>query len=251
MAEESRPAWPEPFIAAISLCYDGCRREHLDVALPLLSDHKIHATFGAYPPNMALSLADWKNLDPAHEFGNHFLYGSVDSEGLVPDWSSDTFLAEHDEAVSLLRDVGREPKLLMLPSVRTASHAGTFPVVSEVVTGSIVKINEEALNRFTSAYAHVRGPMPGVNRLPLKPKTRLLSVVADDLDFESLCIISQIAISERSWLILNWSAFWTSDFPGEVHRQYLNWISKQRNHVLIAPVGNVADSIRGSEVPLH
>lgn len=251
MAEEIRATWPEPYVAAISLCYDGSRPEHLDVALPLLEKSGIFATFGAYPPNLALSLKEWASVDRSHEFGNHFLYGSVDSEGLVPEWSSDTYLAEHDEAASLLREIGREPKILMMPSVRTASNAGTFPVVSEVVTGSIVKINSEVVGPFCPAYEAVRGPIPGVNRLPIERRHPLLSVVADDLDFESLCIISQIAISERSWLILNWSAFWTSQFPEKVHRQYLSWISKMKQQVLIAPVGEVLAAAGYSEVRLH
>jgi peptidoglycan/xylan/chitin deacetylase (PgdA/CDA1 family) len=64
--------WPEGRKAAVSLTFDDARKSMLDVAIPLLDQYDVKATFYVLPKSIKKRLSDWQDaVISGHEIGNH------------------------------------------------------------------------------------------------------------------------------------------------------------------------------------
>jgi sialate O-acetylesterase len=239
--------WREPYVAGISLTYDGTREEHLLHVVPLLDSLGLRATFFAYPPNLILNLSDWKQAASyGHEIGNAFLYGAADSDGLVPHWPESTLRIEFDESQELITSLDPSGSFAY-PAVRTTWSSEGLPVVDEVVSKTIVKVNEEILKPFVNQFEFSRTPKDGFNE-PLETERKAIkSMAADGLDSESLCVLAHLGISQHAWIVFAFSGLADSKFDIEAHEQFTKWLAERKDAVLIAPFREIARLLPLSE----
>jgi hypothetical protein len=235
-------SWPEPYIAAVSLCYDGTLPDHLEYAVPSLASSVLRGSFYAYPPNLVEDIRGWRRVaDYGHEIANHFLYGAVDIDGLAPHWPRDTYLAEIAEADDLIIQIsGCTSTSLALPCVRTSTAKSGMPAVTEMIRSTIVNVNKEALQPYFGGFQTVRSPIDGFNSLQNIDLHDLRCYCVDCLDAEALCVLTHTGISEGAWTILVFNGLRDSVFNTIVHERFCRWLASQSESVLVAPVSEVA-----------
>jgi peptidoglycan/xylan/chitin deacetylase (PgdA/CDA1 family) len=78
---------PNGKTAAISLCFDGGHREHLELVSPMLAAADMRATFFVTAPSVMENVAAWRHLArDGHEIANHSQY-RTSLDGELRGWS--------------------------------------------------------------------------------------------------------------------------------------------------------------------
>lgn len=241
--ESARP-WPEPYVAGVSLTYDGSTEEQLEHVVPMLDRHGLKATFFADPVELIGRFARWRKAALRHEMANGYLHSSVDEDGFIPDWPSETFDEEMEEAQTLLQELTRgcQAKSFALPCVRTQWGDGGLPVVERLLLNTIVKVNEETLRPLIEkrAFAAVRSPTQGFNDPSHIELSKVKSFVADGMDSDSLCTATHIGISQGAWVVLVFNALHDAGIDIETHGRFLEWLAGMRENVMIDTFGEMA-----------
>lgn len=242
--EEKR--WPAPAIAGVSLCYDGSLPEHLDRVAPVLDAHGLKATFFGYPPSLAERLAEWRSVfESGHELGSAFLYGSVDGDGLAPEWPRETLdqdFLEAQELYEILIPGGAHS--FAFPAVRTEWAASGLPVVSKIVRQSIVNMNAELLAPYAAQFRICRSPLDGFNDPASMDLKSLKSLRADDLDADSLSVVTHLGISKGQWTVVVFNGLREAQFQPEIHDRFIGWLADRRDLVAIGPLGRLAEMLQ-------
>jgi len=232
--------WPEPFVAGVSLTYDGSRPEHLDFAIPALDSEELKGTFFAYPPEFILRLAEWKAAaSRGHEIGNGFMMGAVDKGGAVPAWSAEAYdaeLAESEELIGPLNSLST----FGYPCVRTECSDAGMPVVSKLVRDTTLKLNVETLAPIVGHYDAVRTSEDGFNDTSKVSLNTVKCYIADGMDPDSLALLTHIGISQGAWTVLVFSAMRDTKFDAGSHQTFLAWLAQRKELVQIAPFGKIA-----------
>src|SRR5579862_2646238 len=133
--------WAEPYAAGLSLTYDGSTKQQIEEVVPALNRLELPATFFCDPIELIGRVAPWRDAVMAgHELGNGFLYSSVDDDGLVPDWPSETIVAELDDAERLISEIepSRKTRSLAMPCVRTSIEPGGLPVIQRLYADTVL-----------------------------------------------------------------------------------------------------------------
>lgn len=239
------PAWPESYIAGISLTYDGARSEHLDEALPALEKAGIKGTFFIESAACSERLTEWRSVaELGHELGNGFLYSVVDEDGLVPHWPTSTLRDELQDAEDLCEALsGHSPESFAYPCVRTEWGSAGMPVVSDIVANSIVRINQETLEPLTDGYSFIRIPIDGFNANESLGPKRIHCYVADGLSGDSLCVAAHLGISQGAWTVFVFSAMRANPFDGAAHERLVDWLAPRKNSVWVAPVAEIGSGL--------
>ncbi len=241
---ESARLWPEPYVAGLTLTYDGSTEEQLEHVVPLLDRHGLKATFFANPTELIGCLVKWREAASHHELANGFLHGSVDEDGFIPDWPPAAFAGEIEDAEVLLQELagGRRTKSFALPCVRTQWGEGGLPVVERLLLNTIVKVNEETLRPLIEAqgFAAVRSPIQGFNHPPETDPSNVKCFVADGMDSDSLCTATHIGISQGAWVVLVFNALQGTTFDTDCHSRFLEWLAGTRENVMIDTFGEMA-----------
>ncbi|HEY3780473.1 MAG TPA: polysaccharide deacetylase family protein [Fimbriimonadaceae bacterium] len=239
--------WQDPYVAGISLTYDGTREEHLQHVLPLLDALQIKATFFAYPPNLIGNLKDWKQAAAnGHEIGNAFMYGATDPDGLVPHWPAQTLQTEFEESQELIKTLDPNGSFAY-PAVRTIWSSEGLPIVDEVVNKTIVKVNEEMLSPFATQFQNARSPINGFNNPnDINPRA-IKSIDADELDAEGLCVLAHVGISQQAWTVFVFNGLADSDFDAEAHERFVKWLAERKAAVMITAFREIARLLPYSE----
>jgi len=237
--------WPKPFVAGVSLTYDGSSEEQLDGVVPLLNQSGLKATFFADPGEMVGRIAGWRGVVGAgHEIGNCFLYSSVDEDGLIPDWQPETFCAEMEDAEALINEISpdRKHRSFALPCVRTRWGNGGLPVVERIFLDTIVRLNEEMLSPLIreQGFQGVRGPLQGFNDPKETDPMAVKCFVGDGMDAESLCTATHIGISQGSWVVLTFNALRGVELDLAAHAKFLGWLSNCGDAVAVETFGESA-----------
>src|SRR4051812_46384629 len=210
-------AWSAPFVAGVSLTYDGALPEHLSHAIPALEKAHLKGTFFIETSSCAERIAEWRSVaELGHELGNGFLSGSTDADGLAPHWSRETFEDELRDADELIETVaGGQPRSFAYPCVRTEWSESGIPVVSEILGNTIMRINEEALAPLAARYRCVRVPQDGFNAVPGFNVKRIRCYVADQMDADTLCVLAHLGISQGAWVVFAFNGLPKNSFPHE------------------------------------
>jgi peptidoglycan/xylan/chitin deacetylase (PgdA/CDA1 family) len=235
--------WPQGIRAAISLCYDGTTREHLEHALLAVEMGGLHATFYAAPSALIESYREWAEVaGRGHEIGNGALIELADEDGLLPPMDPEGLRDEMEALSQLLQPVGKHS--LAYPAVRTVFENSQMPVVAEVVRSSIIRLNEEAVDKAAQEmYRWIRTPHDGLNMAASLDLARLRSFSVDGLTGERLCEVAGHAIRSRGWAIFVFSGLRSSQFDAEANRILCDWLSEQPDEVLVGPVVDVAERL--------
>ncbi len=70
--DESRRAWPDGYLAALSLSFDDARRSQVDLGLAILDELQVAATFFVLPSGVNQDRQGWSEaVGGGHEIGNH------------------------------------------------------------------------------------------------------------------------------------------------------------------------------------
>jgi len=234
-------AWPTPFIAGVSLTYDGARPEHLDHAIPELERARLKGTFFIESGACAERIAEWRGaVELGHELGNGFLSNSTDSDGLIPHWPSGTLEDECRDADELIETIsGRKPTSFAHPCVRTEWSESGIPVVSEILGTTIMRINDEALAPLAASYTCARVPQDGFNPVPGFNPKRIRCYVADQLDGDSLCVLAHLGISQGAWVVFTFSGLRINPFLLDAHAQFVQWLAERRESVMVGTISEV------------
>jgi hypothetical protein len=244
--------WPEHYVAGISLTYDGSTEQQIEEVVPLLDRLGLKATFFCDPTELIGHVAKWREAAlSGHEIGNGFLYSSVDEDGLIPDWPSETFAAELEDAEGLISEVApdRKIKSFAMPCVRTFLGDGGLPIIQRLYFDTVLKLNESILEPLIvgKKFDAVRRPQQGFN----DPATLLTSgiecLVADDMGSDSLATASHIGISQGAWVVLAFNANQGSELDINDHAKYLEWAVGCREGVEVQTFGALARMLTARE----
>jgi len=63
--------FPDGTRAALSITFDDARDSQLDLAVPILGEHDLRATFYVLPPRVRERSAEWREVATTHEIGGH------------------------------------------------------------------------------------------------------------------------------------------------------------------------------------
>lgn len=214
--------------ALISLTYDGSLSVHLSQAVPQLEQHGFRGTFFAYPPELVLRVAEWRAcVASGHELGNGLLWGAVNEDGLAPSWPRETYEAEFEEAEHLLKLVGCGEPAFAYPCIR--------PIPAEMpnrdlLLESAAAFNLDVLAPLLKNCPIVRESTEGLNLIGAVDPKAIRCFIADGLDFESLCLRAQLAIRHRGWAVYVFNGLQDSEWPDDIHRRFLAWLSGQEHN---------------------
>jgi len=244
-------AWPAPFIAAVSLTYDGAQPEHLEYAVPALEKAHLKGTFFIETSACAERIVEWRSVaELGHELGNGFLTGSTDADGLAPHWPRETLEDEcrdTDELVETL--AGRKARSFAYPCVRTEWSESGVPVVAEILGTTIARMNEEALAPIASRYSFVRVPQDGFNVVPGGDVRRIRCYVADQMDADSLCVLAHMGISQGAWVVFVFSGLRSNPFLHEAHAAFVEWLAERKQSVMIGTIAELGGTLApGAEI---
>jgi peptidoglycan/xylan/chitin deacetylase (PgdA/CDA1 family) len=240
--------WPEPFVGAVSLTYDGSLPEHLSEAVPMLNECGVQATFFAYPPDFIIRLPAWREAaSNGHEIGNGFARGYADKDGLIGSWAYQALAEECQEAEELFAPLGGGLKSFAYPCVRTEWGKNGMPVVGQVVRDSIVRLNHEVLAPISKTYRYVRHPLDGFNEPDSFSPKQLRCFNADTLDADSLCVLTHVGISKGAWTVLTFNGLNNTEFSHKEHSKFLKWLGARKQNVKIGSLAEVG-AMLGSRV---
>lgn len=240
-----RFSWPREMAAAVSLTFDGGTPIQLDVCRRL-EQSGLRATVYADPCQVLERPRSWREaVQSGHELGAHPFFSAADPDGLIARMAPETAELEVRETQDFLaEEFGSLGHSVALPRVRTWPDESGVPGVPEVISRSIVRMNDELAGKAVrSAYPVVRTPLPRFN-MPGLDLHEVRCVCMDGLDAVSIGLITQVAISQGVWAVLSWGA---QPRP-ETLAQLGIWLARQP--VWVAPVSEVAVHLMASQVPV-
>jgi hypothetical protein len=241
---KSARLWPEPYVAGISLTYDGSSEEQLEEVVPVLNRHGLKGTFFADPTELIGRIQGWREVALRHELANGFLHGSVDEDGFIPDWPPETFGDEMQDAEILLQEIigERRRRSFALPCVRIGWGDGGLPVVERIILDTIVRVNEETLRPLIDhrGFHAVRSPIQGFNDPGHIDPLNVKCFVADSMNADSLCTATHIGVSQGAWVVLVFNASRFSTLDQESHARFVEWLAESRENVMIDTFGEMA-----------
>jgi hypothetical protein len=132
MAHSGTFAEPREANGAISLAYLGALPEHVEVALPLLKQHEVCATFFVSPTNLLKDPRAWqKAARDGHEIASHSLYEVTDN-GRLPNWTLQMVADDLAMTQKLIDEViGRCPASFAMPGRYPQCAEGSYRPTAE------------------------------------------------------------------------------------------------------------------------
>ncbi len=100
--------WPRHKQAAVVLTFDDALASQLDIAIPLLDERNLKATFyiSGDAATLETRLEEWRRAAATgHELGNHTLFHPCQSRGETRNWLPDRYKMEHYTKADLLKEL--------------------------------------------------------------------------------------------------------------------------------------------------
>lgn len=225
---ETNAPWSNGAFCAVSFAYVGGLPDHLDLALPLLRQLGIPATFFIDPMAMIDDVRRWEPIRATeHELGLA-PFGSAHKTGFLPGWTQGAFGDEVRSAKRFCREVfGVSPRSLYHPGAALFGDKSNFsPIIQrefDAVVTSIPQINSP----LTSSH-HL-----GVHEVASYP----------DPDFRNL-----IGLQEPHWIIIPFGPLFEGDNTRILmHRMILESVGRERSRLRIGTVGQIAKELRSRQ----
>jgi len=231
---------------AVVLTYDDAINEHLDNAIPVLDSLGLKATFylTAFSTSMQSRLVDWKKLAiNGHELGNHTLYhpciGGKGREWVKPEYDMNNY------TVKRMVDETRMTNLFLQALDGKTKRTFAF-------TCGDMKIGDSSFiyamkNDFVAARA-VRAEMHKINEIDLlnvdcymvngETSAQMIEWVKKAEETNSLLVILFHGVGGGNALNVSLPA----------HREFLQYLKKNEKNIWIAPMLEVAEYIKKSQV---
>ncbi len=256
MTQKITSPWPEGCQGAMSLSFDDARPSQPEIAIPMLKEYGLLATFYIKPrgDDWRQRYAPWREVALAgHEIGNHTI-SHICSRNFA--WGNqgrnlETITLEEIEA-DILEAERRIKELIPEQSVRTfcypcyQSHVGEGPTRQSYVP--IVA------KHFPAA----RGIGEAANN-PLYTDLHYLSCspVAGWMSGKDLCGFAESAIQKGRWCILTFhslqnepggpwipgGSYHGSPLPADSFRELCEYLAANRSRIWTAPVLEIANRI--------
>ena len=241
----ARRAGREKARGAVSLTYDGTSATHLHDVLPVLEAHGLHGTFYANPTALLDAPQPWRKVwAQGHEIGNHSLFELADADGLLPETSPDAIYEDVRETERLLEELfPGTPRSLAMPAVRGFTET-LNPTVPPILRASIIRLNDQTCKRAASLFEVVRSPHDGLNRPGDVLLGAVRTMVADGMDTDSLCLVTEIAMSQRAWIVFVFDGLRDHPMDRPSHDAFCKWLGEHRQQVEVLPVVRAAEQFR-------
>lgn len=230
--------------AAVVITYDDAIDQHLDNAIPLLDSLGLKATFyiTGFSASMQKRLTDWKKIAVnGHELGNHTMYhpctgDSPDRSWVRPDYDLSKY------TIQRIVDETRATNVLLQAMDGKTNRTFAF-------TCGDTKIGDSSFapllkNDFV-AMRSVRREMHQLNQIDLmnvdcygvnnQTGDQLIEWVKKATETNSLLVILFHGVGGGNGLDVTLTA----------HRQFLLYLKQHENELLIAPMVEMAEFIKG------
>lgn len=226
----------------MSLTFDGGTLAQFD-ALRLLADLGIRSTLYLDAPTFLDHLAASRDLaNEGIELGNLALHGATDDDGLIARMPPETVLDEVESMKRLLLGMFDRRHSAALPLVKVLTGESGLPVIPQIIHRSIVRLNDDLVgNVLRERYDTIRTHRDGFNEAVAQRE--LACYRGDCMDAVGLGLVTQIAHSQGSWLVLSFGP--KADL--EPVQMFARWLVRQR--IWIAPVIEVADWLAAAQQP--
>jgi sialate O-acetylesterase len=231
---------------AVVLTYDDALNEHLDNAIPVLDSLGLKATFyiTAFSQSMQTRLKEWKKLaSKGYELGNHTLYhpciGGKGREWVKPEYDMNNY------TVKRMVDETRMTNLFLQALDGKTKRTFAF-------TCGDMKIGDSSFiytmkDDFVAARA-VRAQMHKINEIDLlnvdcymvngETGAQMIEWVKKAAETNSLLVILFHGVGGGNSLNVSLPA----------HREFLQYLKKNEKDIWIAPMLEVAEYIKKSQV---
>ncbi|HET6724092.1 MAG TPA: polysaccharide deacetylase family protein [Chitinophagaceae bacterium] len=231
---------------AVVITYDDAIDQHLDNAIPVLDSLDLKATFyvTAFSQSMQARLNDWKKLAiKGHELGNHTLYhpctGGKGREWVKPEYDMNNY------TVKRMVDETRMTNLFLQALDGKTKRTFAF-TCGDMKIGDSSFINAMK-NDFVAARA-VRNQMKKIQEIDLlnldcymingETGTEMIGWVRKAVETNSLLVILFHGVGGGNALNVSLPA----------HREFLQYLKKNEKDIWIAPMLDVAEYIRASQI---
>lgn len=231
---------------AVVITYDDAIDQHLDNAIPVLDSLGLKATFyvTAFSQSMQARLNDWKKLaTKGHELGNHTLYhpciGGKGREWVKPEYDMNNY------TVKRMVDEIRMTNLFLQALDGKTRRTFAF-TCGDMKIGDSSFINAMK-NDFVAARA-VRKQMHKIQEIDLlnldcymvngETGTQMIDWVRKAVETNSLLVILFHGVGGGNALNVSLPA----------HREFLQYLKKNEKDIWIAPMLDVAEYIRASQI---
>lgn len=232
LLSETNAPWSNGAFLAVSLVYVGGHSDHADLALPLLRQLSIPATFFIDPATMLDDVRRWEQVRATeHELALAPFMGAQKT-GFLPGWTQGAFGEEVRSSKRFCREVfGVSPRSLYHPGATLFGDQANFTTI----------IEQEFDNVVTSTPG-VNGPLSHAKNLSSRPLTSY-----PNQEFRSL-----LGLEEPNWLIIPFGPLFEGDNTRIlVHRMMLESIGRERKNLRIGTVAQIAAELRNRQSPVE
>lgn len=231
---------------AVVLTYDDAIDQQLDNALPVLDSLGLKATFyiTAFSSSMQSRMSEWKHLaENGHELGNHTLFhpcfGGPDRTWVKPEYDLRNYTVERMVNETRMTN-------LFLQSLDGKTRRTFAFTCGDMKIGDSSFINGMKKD-FVAARA-VRNEMHKINEIDLynvdcfvvngEGSVQLIEWAKKAMETNSLLVILFHGVGGGNSLNVSVQA----------HREFLVFLKQNQKDILIAPMINVADYVRSSQL---
>jgi peptidoglycan/xylan/chitin deacetylase (PgdA/CDA1 family) len=234
--------WPEGKKMALSLSFDDARKSNPTLAVPLLNEYGVKATFFLVPANARKDRNGWKRaVASGHEMANHSLNHPCSGNFLwsrdkaLEDYTMDKMRKELEQTNAEIKELlGVTPTVYAYPCGQTyigsGLHAQSFiPLISEMFLAGRGWMDEAPVDPFYRDMANLTG------------------IEMDNKDFDQILPLIESASDNGQWVVL---AGHESNHSGS-QTTYLKMLEKlceyatdPSNDIWIAPIGTIAQYVK-------
>ncbi len=229
---EANAPWSNGAYLAVSLVYVGGLADHVDLALPLLRQLSLPATFALDPVQVIDEVRRWEHIRATpHEIALA-PFGHAQRSGFLPGWTQGVFGDEVRSAKKFCREIfGTSAKSLYHPGATLFGDKVNFSAI----------IQREFENVVTSVRG-VNGPLSSTQHLEVHEILRY-----PDQDFRSM-----LALDEPKWMIIPFGPLFEGDNTRILmHRMMLESVGRERARLRIGTVSEIAGELRNRQSPVE
>jgi hypothetical protein len=215
--------WPNGAKCAVSIAYIGGHTDHVDLAVPLLRNLSMPATFYVDPVSILVNANQWSSLTHSeHEIGIA-PFETAEQSGELPYWEPKGIRDEIRSSKKFVREFFKT-------EAKGIAHKG-----EKLIAGS-----KDCTVMLTDAFDHVLSGHIGLND-GFTPPHHLSSLPIKNYPSG---VLSDAIVSQRlTWVVIPFRRIFVNNETLLVHRMILEAVNRVRTNLYIAPVSQVAHQL--------
>lgn len=223
--------WPNASRAAVTLTYDGTRRGHAELVLPLLDSIGLHGTFFVEPTTFLEDPSTWcAAAERGHLLGNGCLLGAADPDGSLPRWTKAAIASEIDATDQLLKEfrVGGERSPF------------AFPWGQPLCAG-----HEDYRELLEASFRLGRSGVEGYNAPTSCECSYLRCLMLDGYTLDEIQRVIQGGIDRNAWIILAFEGIGEGERSVDLatHHQLVKWLAEDPT-LTLGTLSSIAELIQ-------